>query len=1242
MLLMEAKEKGAVLDARAEAFFADVECTTLYDQPLAITTTNNFEVSHEDAYDSDVDEGPHAAAAFMANLSSTSGTNGATTSHVNEVHTDNNKIFGNVNHLLAYEMHQEEHLDSNVESDIDENTISYHQYQLDSEVQDNAELEQENVLLKSNLSQKVDSIKSLKTESKKVLSEKKDLEEWYLEEIVCLKNANNVATEILQKFQQQTQTIPMLTKRPKLATHDLHKTALGSSNSWYAKQAKIAQPTLYDGHALLKPANTPVKVHDSEESLVQAEVSRTKMSNRPGAIKPINYAEINALYSHFVPQKELSREQVYWLLVEELATQKSNLPKHVTPFVHTPPTLSKELVKEYEQCVLRKKLQIEKKTLLIQNECLITDCIANDICSIVLASDRDRPLSEELRSNYVRENSKVIELKAEILKQQKMLAESDKRCSFIQKNHIDLQIKFRNNKECLKNQTIGDNSHSPAVNAVFEINQLKEQLQGKDDTLRNLQTQINNMSMLNVEPTVGSFDKQALETELTQLKDAITSVRIQNDGFKNHVDSRLNVKRTGFVSNSNTVCNACNESLVFANHDNYVVRNLKSMNVKTPTAKHNVKTTKKVWKTKVVTVRSQWKPTGQRFTLYDEYHLTRIVEPIVEPLELTPCEFVAKAITLPGEGEIMDMMKIANPDAIHDIMCWRKIKWQSCTVDCGKEDSTPNRFIQIVASVEQTSDLDDITLDEITGKLKAFEERIKLWKGGQDESQENLLFAQGNLNIDDINKMTRKYLVEGIPRINHAGQICDACLLGKHSRTPFPNQAKFRSKNPLDLVYGDLCGPISPAINSGKKLILLVPTRALEDKTPYEALYNRKPNLENLRIFGCTAHAKITTPHLKKMDDRSIPLIYLEIEEGSKACRLYDPIAKKKHVSRDVRFMETKPWDWDKDEVDTSTQDTFWTSFVIEGVDNENDTLVNTDINGDDDNSYQEPDTILDPVSPITPPTYTYNPHSDEEVEATVSSIENSGKGFDHVPVRVNQKAIRLKWVFKTKRDAIGNIIKYKARLVAKGYVQEQGIDFDEVFAPVARIETVRLILALAAYHGWQDTSMVDSNDTKIPMDPGTKLVKAEDGNPVDATYYRSLIGSLRYLLHTRPDLSYSIGLLSRFMQDPKDHHLKAVKQEIRYTKGTKEHGIIYKKEGGCRITSYSDSSYGINTDQGKGTTRIVFYFGESPITWCTQKQQTVVLSSCESEFMAATAAACQALWLKRILSELTGWKKKG
>lgn len=65
-------------------------------------------------------------------------------------------------------------------------------------------------------------------------------------------------------------------------------------------------------------------------------------------------------------------------------------------------------------------------------------------------------------------------------------------------------------------------------------------------------------------------------------------------------------------------------------------------------------------------------------------------------------------------------------------------------------------------------------------------------------------------------------------------------------------------------------------------------------------------------------------------------------------------------------------------------------------------------------------------------------------------------------------KAIGLKWVFKVKRDAAGNLVKYKARLVAKGYAQRQGVDFEEIFAPVARMETVRVLLALAAHSGWE------------------------------------------------------------------------------------------------------------------------------------------------------------------------------
>nr|GEZ17872.1 hypothetical protein [Tanacetum cinerariifolium] len=103
----DAKDRGAILDAEAEAFLTDVECTKPYDEALALTTTTTFQVSHEDAYDSNIDDGPYAATAFMANLSSIKEANGTSSSNVNEVHSN------------AFDSYN---------SDIDDNTIPYQHY----------------------------------------------------------------------------------------------------------------------------------------------------------------------------------------------------------------------------------------------------------------------------------------------------------------------------------------------------------------------------------------------------------------------------------------------------------------------------------------------------------------------------------------------------------------------------------------------------------------------------------------------------------------------------------------------------------------------------------------------------------------------------------------------------------------------------------------------------------------------------------------------------------------------------------------------------------------------------------------------------------------------------------------------------------------------------------------------------------------------------------------------------------
>nr|GEZ78665.1 hypothetical protein [Tanacetum cinerariifolium] len=91
--------------------------------------------NHEDAYDSDVDEGPHASAAFIANLSSIGGTNGSSSSHINEVQISDDSFFGDVSYSLAQEMQQEEHLNSKVDSVLDDNMITYEEYQNDSGVE---------------------------------------------------------------------------------------------------------------------------------------------------------------------------------------------------------------------------------------------------------------------------------------------------------------------------------------------------------------------------------------------------------------------------------------------------------------------------------------------------------------------------------------------------------------------------------------------------------------------------------------------------------------------------------------------------------------------------------------------------------------------------------------------------------------------------------------------------------------------------------------------------------------------------------------------------------------------------------------------------------------------------------------------------------------------------------------------------------------------------------------------------
>ncbi|GKB71782.1 hypothetical protein Tco_0933194 [Tanacetum coccineum] len=357
-----------------------------------------------------------------------------------------------------------------------------------------------------------------------------------------------------------------------------------------------------------------------------------KMNEKPGHVRPANgfYDKLNAV--KFVPQTELSYEQVYGLSANEIASNASNPATPVTPFVHNRPPPS----------------QVLFHLLFLKSYCFFQSiCSSNCLC-------------EDLRSACDREHTKVLELEAEVLKQQKMCIDT-----------------------------------SSASNAIFEINKLRDQLQGKDTTIRNLDAQINIMKVLNVGSTEGSCDQQALETELTQLKDALTSVRIQIDGYK---AENVNLKRryeelsksnaysrstftakinaltaenaklktelsgkkssgstafekpkvlaSGMYTNSSKTKPATESRKPMPKSHTRNHRILPSTSVNARRAANHNRKLNVVDHNQNHNVKPQWKPTERHFALYDNCPLTRIMEPIVEPLELTPSVSSSSKVTM--------------------------------------------------------------------------------------------------------------------------------------------------------------------------------------------------------------------------------------------------------------------------------------------------------------------------------------------------------------------------------------------------------------------------------------------------------------------------------------------------------------------------------------------------------------------------------------------------------------------
>nr|GEY52605.1 hypothetical protein [Tanacetum cinerariifolium] len=259
------------------------------------------------------------------------------------------------------------------------------------------------------------------------------------------------------------------------------------------------------------------------------------------------------------------------------------------------------------------------------------------------------------------------------------------------------------------------------------------------------------------------------------------------------------------------------------------------------------------------------------------------------------------------------------------------------------------------------------------------------------------------------------------------------------------------------------------------------------------------------------------------------------------------------------------------------------------------------------------------------------------------------------------------KWVLKNKKDERGIMIRNKAKIVAQGHTQEEGIDYEEVFAPVARIEAIRLFLAYPLFMGFtvyqmdvKSAFLYDTIDEEVyalrawygtlfkylldnsfqmdkyvgdilkkfrysdvrsantPMDKENPWGKDGPGKDVELHLYRSMIGSLMYLTASRPDIMFVVCACARHQVTTKECHLHAVKRIFRYLKGHPKLGLWYPKGSPFDLVAYSDCDYGGATQDRKSTTGGCQFLGRRLISWQCKKQTIVATSTTKAEYVAA------------------------
>ncbi|GKD28423.1 retrovirus-related pol polyprotein from transposon TNT 1-94 [Tanacetum coccineum] len=219
---------------------------------------------------------------------------------------------------------------------------------------------------------------------------------------------------------------------------------------------------------------------------------------------------------------------------------------------------------------------------------------------------------------------------------------------------------------------------------------------------------------------------------------------------------------------------------------------------------------------------------------------------------------------------------------------------------------------------------------------------------------------------------------------------------------------------------------------------------------------------------------------------------------------------------------------------------------------------------------------------------------------------------WELVPRPDKVMVITLKWIYKVKLDELGGILKNKARLLARGCRQEEGIDFEESFAPVARLEAIRIFLVFAAH----------MNMVVYQMDVKTAFL---NGNLREEVYVSQPDGFVD------PDNPNHVYKLKKALYGLKQAPHAWI---FRYLKGTVNRGLSYPKDSSIALTAFADVDHAGCQDTRRSTSGSMQFLGDGLVSWSSKRQKSVAISSMKAEYVVMSGCCAQILWMRSQLTD--------